>query len=104
MSAGVAGTISKGATRFALLALVVGCSVSALLVINSSYKSRVLVNDLHHVRAQGDLLAAQRERLELDFAWWAGQTRVDRDARKLLGMLPVTQVKRLHFNANGIAK
>lgn len=96
--------MSKGATRFVLLGLVASCCVSALLVINSSYKSRVLVNDLHHVRAQGDLLAAQRERLELDVAWWAGQTRVDRDARKLLGMLPVTQVERLHFSVKGASR
>ena len=86
-------------SRFLFFVLAAAVLLSALMVIQSSYQSRALVNDLRHLRAQGDLLAAQRERLQLDYAWWAGQTRVDRDARKLLGMVPVQRVKHLNLTA-----
>lgn len=89
-------------SRFLYLSLSLAVLLSALMVINSAYQSRVLVNDLRHLRAQGDLLAAQRERLALDFAWWSGQTRVDRDARKLLGMVPVAKVPSLHYSRAGV--
>lgn len=89
--------MSKGLSRFLFLTLSAAVLLSALMVINSTYQSRALVNDLRHLRAQGDLLAAQHERLELDHAWWAGQTRIDRDARKLLGMVPVSKVRALHY-------
>ena len=85
---------------FFVLAVLVFCS--ALLVIQNSYQSRVLVGEYWHQNARGDLLAAQQERLQLDYAWWAGQTRVDRDARKLLGMVPVAQVE--HLNLSVLAK
>jgi cell division protein FtsL len=91
--------MSTGLSRFLFLGLSVAVMLSALMVINSAYQSRALVNDLRHLRAQGDLLAAQHERLELDYAWWSGQTRIDRDARKLLGMVPVTKVRALHYVA-----
>ena len=93
--------MTAGLSRFLFLLLSAAVLFSALMVINSTYQSRVLVNDLRHLRAQGDLLAAQRERLELDHAWWAGQTRVDRDARKLLGMVPVAKVEKLNFSLSG---
>lgn len=93
--------MSIGLSRFLLLALGLAVFSSALLVINSSYKSRVLVNDLRNLRAQGDLLAAQQERLELDVAWWSGQTRVDRDARRLLGMVPVAAGHEVVLKAAG---
>lgn len=91
--------MSAGLSRFLFMILSGSVFLSALMVINSSYQSRVLVNDLRHLRAQGDLLAAQRERLQLDHAWWSGQTRIDRDARKLLGMVPVGKVRTLHYVA-----
>lgn len=91
-------------SRFVFALLSAAVLLSALMVINSTYQSRVLVNDLRDLRAQGDLLAARRERLELDYAWWAGQTRVDRDARKLLGMVPVAKVETLHFSMNKAAR
>lgn len=93
--------MSQGLARFGLLSLGAAVMASALMVINSSYQSRVLVNDLRNLRAQGDLLAAQRERLQLDVAWWSGQTRVDRDARKLLGMVPVTAGHEVVLKAAG---
>lgn len=91
--------MSLAMSRFLLLTLGLAVMASALLVINSSYQSRVLVNDLRNLRAQGDLLAAQRERLRLDLAWWSGQTRVDRDARRLLGMVPVSSVHEVVLRA-----
>ena len=91
--------MSLAMSRFLLVALGVAVMASALLVINSSYQSRVLVNDLRNLRAQGDLLAAQRERLQLDLAWWSGQTRVDRDARRLLGMVPVSETHEVVLKA-----
>lgn len=87
--------MSRNLSRFMLLLLSVANLLSALMVVQSTYQSRVLVDDLRDLRAKGDLLAAQQERLDLDYAWWAGQTRVDRDARQLLGMVPVQQVQHL---------
>lgn len=95
--------MSVALSRFLLISLVAAVLLSALLVIRNSYQSRVLVNDLRHLRAQGDLLAAQQERLQLDLAWWSGSTRVDRDARKLLGMVPVNRVNHVIYTANGEA-
>ncbi len=82
--------MSVSVSRFVFALLSAAVLLSALMVINSTYQSRVLVNALRDLRAQGDLLAARRERLEPDYAWWAGRTLVARVSSEL----PGTQIAR----------
>ena len=68
-----------------LLAMLV--VVSALAVVHAKFESRVLFSELQQLNKVQDKLDVEWSQLQLEQSTWAAHGRVERTARKRLGMV-----------------
>jgi len=88
----------SGKVNILLTAALVIC---ALLVVNSQYQSRRLFIELERAQAAAKQLEIEWAQLQLDQSTLAKHARIEANARRDLGMVPVTPDRTQYLTQGG---